>query len=370
MKDLLNKAKAALILDQPFFASLLLTMPISEDTSIPTMATDGESIICNPNWVKSLTVSELTFVLAHEVMHSIFEHMFRRGERDHGLFNIAADYVINDLLVADKVGTMPNGGLYNPALVVQGKGTTEGVYDLLPIPPKGKGPGPGEPGGALDQVLDSKLDAAAKSEKQAEMKVKVIQAANAAKICGKLSAGLQRLVGDVTKPKTDWKSILRRFLSERAKIDWTYSKPKRRFLAEDLYLPGLDGQTMGEIVIAIDCSGSICEKILAEFTAEIKSIIQDVTPKTTHIIYFDSEVLKTDSYSPDDHLDIKPIGGGGTAFSPIFKEIERQGFNATACVVLTDLYCSDFGDAPHYPVLWASNGDDKAPWGEVMRLKE
>lgn len=383
--DNITKAKAQLILDHPFFASLLLGMTMAEDSSVPTMATDGESIRYNPEWTAGLKLNELTFVLAHEVMHCVFQHMTRRNHRDANRWNIAGDYIINDVLVRERVGAMPHGGLHNPSLVAEGNGTTEGVYNILPEPPpkqnqgqgegQGEGdgqgspfPGAGEPGGAMDQVLDAGHDQATNSQKEAEMRVRVVQARNAAKMMGKLSAGLERLVSDLVRPKVDWKSVLRRFLTTRAKIDLSYARPKRRFLADDLYLPGMTGERMGRIAVAVDCSGSIDDRTLAEFAAEIRAIVEDTKPEAIEVIYFDSEVLRRDVFEHDQEVKIEPMGGGGTAFSPIFEALLESA--PTACVVLTDLCCNDFGPVPEFPVLWASIEDGQAPFGETVLIRE
>jgi predicted metal-dependent peptidase len=383
MLNNITKAKAQLVLDQPFFATLLLSMPIIEDNSVPTMATNGSQIRYNSEFMATLSLPETVFILAHETMHCVFQHMYRRESRDHQKWNIATDYVINDLLNTEKIGIMPKGGLHDSALVKQGKGTAEGVYQILPEPQKqskgkgkgqGKGPGeypsPGEPGGALDEIEDGHKDAADKAAKEADMKVKVMQAHNSAKMQGKLSAGIARLVSEFTKPVIDWKYVLRRFLSERAKVDLSYAKPKRRFMADDIYLPGMTGEKLGSIVVAVDCSGSVSPDILNKFGSEIKSIIEDTMPAMTHVVYFDSEVLRTDSFTADDVFEIHAVGGGGTAFSPIFKHIETNDLNPMAIIVLTDLECSDFGISPPCPVLWASTGStNQVPFGEILTLK-
>lgn len=367
MSNLL-KAKAALILDQPFFASLLLGMPITEDASIKTLCTDGESIRYNPEFLETLSLPETVFVLAHETMHCVLQHMHRRGNRNANRWNIAADYVINDTLSRERVGIMPKGALLNSALVVDGGGTAEGVYNLLPETDDSKGPG--DDGGALDEVQDAGKDAAEIAAKEADMRVKVVQAANAAKMAGKMSAGLQRLVSEMTATRTDWKSVLRRFLTERAKVDYSFARPKRRFLADDLYLPSLTGEKLGEIVIAIDCSGSIRGEILNTFAAEVKAICEDTAPAGVKVLYFDTEILRADSFEADESVSINPIGGGGTAFSPIFDYIDRENLAPSACVVLTDLESSDFGNAPGCPVLWASIAPGSAPFGETVLIKE
>lgn len=393
VKSQIAKARAGLIIDQPFFASLLLPMPIYETDQVETFATDGESIIYNPQWAETLTQAETTFVMAHETLHCVFDHMGRRETRSPNRWNQAADYIINDLLVKERIGSMPKGGLLDSSLVLQGKGTAEGVYKLLPESSEGNKPG--KPGGSLDNVMDgkivvspdsksgsggviitvAKLDPSEKQQRSTDRKIRTIQATNAAKMQGKLSANLDRLLSDALKPIVDWREVLRRFVSDRAKVDYSFSRPKRRFLADDLYLPSLTGEKMGILAVAVDCSGSVDKKLLAKFSAEVNAIKQDVHPARIDVVYFDSKVLHTESFEPDEDLVIRACGGGGTNFSPVFQCINAMPDQPVACVFLTDLQCSDFGDAPAYPVLWTvlegkTPGIDAAPFGEVLKVQE
>lgn len=369
IQEKLSKAKANLILDHPFFASIICAAPMIEDANLnpPTMATNGKWIKFHPQFVQDCTVRELIFVLCHEVGHCMFGHMFRRGQRDPLKWNIAGDYIINDMLVGDNVGDMPKGALHDSNLVAAGHGTTDGVYDLLPDN-QGSGPGGGLPD-QFDTCEDAGGDAAQQAQAEAEMKVTIAQAAQAAKMCDKLGARLKRLVDLALKPKVSWKDVLRRFVSARAKVEYSYARPKRRFLAEDLYLPSLGGQAMGDLVVAVDCSGSIGQQELAEFAAEMRAIKEDCLPANLHVIYFHHEVARVDSFSQDEELEVRPAGSGGTAFSPIFAEIDNRDLDPVACVVLTDLECNDFGPAPYYPTLWVSTSRDQAPWGEIVMMK-
>lgn len=357
--DKLTQAKSGLIIEQPFFASILLSQPIEmrEDLRYKTMATDGRRIFVHPEFLETHSLDEVKFALCHEVMHTVFAHMFRRGSRNPGKWNHAGDYIINDLLVKENVGRMPVGCLLNPQLVVDGEGTTEGVYDLLP---DDDSPG-----------WDEMMEGGSESEQaaaEAEIRVMVAQAAQAAKMCGALSANLQRFVDAAMKPKVDWREVLRRFVDARAKTEYTWARPKRRFLADDLYLPSLGGQKMGKIMVAVDTSGSIGQAELAEFGAEMQAIKDLVRPEAMDVVYFDSQVCHHDHFEQDEPLAIAPHGGGGTAFSPIFRFEDEHGLEPVACVVLTDLCCSDFGPPPPYPVLWVTNGWTQAPWGAVVEM--
>lgn len=370
----LSKAKAKLIMYHPFFASIICNLPMDADDTLvpPTMATNGKWVRYHPDFVTNHTVEELIFVLAHEVGHCMFSHMFRRGQRDPLIWNIAGDFIINDVLVADNVGSMPKGCLHDPALVAKGGGTTDGVYDIIYKAAKKNGKGAGQAGGyqQFDNCEDSGGSDADRTQAEAENAVRISQAAHAAKMCGKLGANLERLVNLALKPRVAWEDVLRRFICQKAKCDYTFARPKRRFLAEDLYLPSLGGERMGELVIAVDCSGSISSQEIDEFAAELRAIKEDVKPTKMHIIYFHHEVSKYEAFEQDEDLCIRPNGTGGTAFSPIFRYVDEHAIDPVACVVLTDLCCSDFGPAPNYPVLWVSNLDDKAPWGEVVMMKD
>lgn len=364
----LSRAKAKLVMYHPFFATIVCNLPIIEDPSIPTMATNGKRILYNPDFVDSMSLDNTIAVLCHEVGHCIFNHPFRRGNRNPKRFNIAGDYVINDMIVADGIGKLPDGALIDSQIVAAGGGTTEGVYALLPDDCEGDDGG--YPGTGIDLCEDAPGDESERAQAEAEMRVAIAQAARVAKAAGKLSAGLSRLVDEALAPTVDWRVVLRNFLTTKAKVDLSYARPNRRFLTHDLIMPSMSGEALGEIVVAVDCSGSISAREISEFAAEIAAIHEDCRPTKIHVVYFDSEVSHYESYEPDDQLDIRPHGGGGTAFSPIFRYVQKNAIEPAACVVLTDLWCSDFGSQPGYPVLWVSNGREDAPWGDVVKMKK
>lgn len=371
--ELMSKAKANLLLEQPFFAAIVCSMNFEADENLPfkTLATDGKTIWYDPAFICSLSLPQAKWALCHEVGHIMWKHMFRRGERDPMLWNIAGDYIINQLLEDEKVGervTQVNV-CFDPALVARGGGTTEGVYDLLQQEYEKNGGSLGSGfGDQFDECRDASGSQADVSEQEAATSVMIAQAAQSAKMCGKLSQNIERFIERAGKPKVDWRFVLRRFFTSRAKIDYTWARPKRRFMADDIWLPSMGGVTMGECVVAVDESGSISEKELAEFAAEIADIKDSLRPIRLHVIYFHSHVSHVDTFEQDDPLEIKSHGTGGTAFSPIFAKVEELGLDPECCVVLTDLCCSDFGPQPGYPVLWVSNAADQAPWGEVVMM--
>lgn len=356
----LSLAKSKLVIYQPFYATLICNLPLIEDCAIPTMATNGKQFRYNPEFIREISMDELLFVLCHEVDHCVFGHPYRRGNRDPKRWNYAADYIINDHLVTDGIGKMPAGALFNPELARAG-GNSEGVYALLPEMDED---GEGSP---TDMCEDAPGGAEDQAQAESEMRVAVAQAAQIAAAAGKLSASLKRLVEDALKPQLHWEQVLRDFFSSKAKVDLSYSRPNRRHMSHELIMPTLTGERLGEVVVAVDCSGSSFS-VLDTFAAELRAIHEDCRPTKVHVLYFDTRVLDHTEFAADDMLTIESMGGGGTAFSPIFNYVESHGLEPEACVVLTDLYCNDFGNAPDYPVLWISNGDQKAPWGDVIKI--
>jgi predicted metal-dependent peptidase len=366
----LAKAKTNLVLQHPFVGTLAMNMPFILTEDVPTAATNGKWVKFNPSFIEALTDEELTFLVGHECMHPMLEHNYRRYERTPKRWNHAGDYIINYLLTAEKIGKMPDCGLYSKALYDEG-GTTDGIYNLLPEEDEsGDGDGNYEgTGSGMDECQDGEGTQTDRDQQASEMRVRVAQAAQAAKMMGKLSANMARLVDEVLNPKVDWRDVLQQFV-EKCKDDRrTWARPNRRFIPQGLYLPSADGEAMGPLVFGVDCSGS-CWDAIPQFGAEVRTVHEDQKPRTLHVIYFDSSVSHVDEFTRDDDLHIEGHGGGGTAFSPIFKYIEDNDIEPVACVILTDLCCSDYGDVPPYPVLWVSNdrGGEGVPFGQVVMM--
>ena len=365
----LSKAKSRLMLDHPFFGNLAMNMPFRLDNTIPTAATNGSWVKFNPDFITPLVDDQLLFLTAHEIMHPVLEHNYRRNHRNQFKWNYAGDAVINPMLEDEGIGKFIEGGVMDRDLLKEGGGTTDGVYNLLPDDIEDEGGGYLHNQKPYDDCQDAEGKSPAEvSQQQAQMKVKVAQAAQAAKMMGKLSANMERFVGELLQSKVPWSDVMNRFLIKAKTDDRTFARANRRLIQQGLYLPTNSGEIMGEVVKAIDCSGSIDDDQIAQFNTESVKMWQDLRPTKMHIIYFDSEVCHYDCFEDEEPV-IKPHGGGGTAFSPIFKFIEEKGIDPVACVVLTDLACSDFGNEPPYPVLWVSTHEGTAPWGEIVMME-
>jgi predicted metal-dependent peptidase len=199
--------------------------------------------------------------------------------------------------------------------------------------------------------------------------VAVNQATTVARQAGKVPAGLNRTLEGAAEASVDWREMLRRLWSDTIPADYSWMRPNRRHVWAGLYLPGVIREGVGEIAIAVDCSGSVNARQLRLFEAEVRSILEGQRPERVHVLYFDSEVQKAETYASGQPVHLNPVGGGGTEFGPCFDWLDEHGIQPQTLVFLTDLYGSFPPSAPAYPVLWASTGSQKAPFGAVIPMQ-
>jgi predicted metal-dependent peptidase len=371
----LEKAKAQIVLDHPFFASILLKYPLVERKDIPTLAVDQRGqIYYNPDFVESLPVPQIVWGLCHEVMHRVGQHALRKGRRDHGKWNYAGDAWINDTLDQCDVGQrIPN--------TVDMKGsaqeTVENIYAKLPDGGKGKGKGGGSGGNPMagDGIGEDILNEGnppSESEAQeieARMKIDIAEAAQAAKMKGKLPGVLAKIVADTIESKTPWYDILERFMTEKATFDQSWAKPNRRYMSQDLYMPSMQSQAaMGEVVIQVDISGSVSMQEIKHYNGHMKRIIEQTRPQKVHVIYTDTDVQKYEAFEQGEEVEITYHSGGGTHMPSGFNWVNKNGVEPAAFICLTDGY-TDFGTPPDYPVVWCISSKTVATHGETVHFE-
>ncbi len=417
----LTKSRVQLLLLQPFFGTLCLRLKLVPG-HLPTMATDGSRIVYNPAFVDGLKPAELEGTLAHEVMHCALGHHCRRGERDPRLWNEAADLAINPILIANGF-TLPVGALIDPAYANL---SAEEIYARLlqkgggggaapkPNPQQtslGEGnacrqqqaPGPvpfsqssdsatqsvstqsdqpsgqvsrstsTQPGGS-GEVLDA-CDEHGQSAWPAEQRrqehewgIAAEQALRSAKACGHAPLGVERPLTEGRQSQQDWRAILRDFVAAAAPSDYRWTPPNRRYIASGLYVPSVERRGLGEIVIAVDTSGSIGKRELEQFAGEIWAISEDAQPEAIHVVYCDAAVQSSQEFRAAEPVRLEPKGGGGTDFRPTFEWAAENDIAPVCLIYLTDLCCDSFPETPAYPVLWVTDSRRTAPFGETVRI--
>ena len=377
--DLMQRARTQMVLRQPFFASLVLQRPLIESYAIPTAGADARGrIYYNPSWIAGEevgTVNKAIFLLAHEVMHVALQHCHESvvGDRDPGAANDAQDKVINEILIKEKVGEFIEGGSRHP-------GAENMMWqDLYIEPPKDDGGGGGggqKPGPGIGRDVipcpDGEPSPAEESMLREEMKSEVAAAAAAARKQGKLPANLARLVEELLTVKTPWHTILERFFTGFVLSDYSWKRPNRRFIGNNLYLPSLGREPrMGRVGFIGDTSGSIGPNEINAFNAHFNRIVETCLPEEVVILSVDAKVAGVQRFEPDAFpVRWEPKGGGGTDMRVGWDWFANSGEEYDCIVCLTDGY-TPWPDSVPFPSIVLSTTDQVAPEavGETIRFE-
>jgi hypothetical protein len=271
---------------------------------------------------------------------------------------------------------LPKGALL-PDASQKGK-SAEWIYARLPVPkPNPNGNGQGTPGkgtgtpAPAGEVRDAPTGADADGNPaptEGEWKQKTAEALQQAKLQGNLPGGMLRKVEDALGTRIDTRSLLLRFMTERTKADYAWTRPNPRYIAQGIYLPALESVSMGEVAIMVDTSGSVDSQSLAYARAIVEDVISECSPSCVSVWYSDAKVCKVDRFEWGESLTWEPAGGGVTDFRPALTAIEQEG-TAVCVLCITDLYGS-FPDSCDLPVLWLSTTDKIAPFGETIPLPQ
>jgi predicted metal-dependent peptidase len=313
-------------------------------------------------------------VVAHEVLHCAFQHMYRRRHRNHTKWNKATDYVINSILLEQRF-SLPEGRLFNSKYSNM---SAEQVYEKLPNDPPGSGQGSGQGGWNFGASLDPTVPNPATGETQSASDIKKTskdweiatkQAAELAKQAGKLPGQFKELIDELLAPQVEWRQQLWRFFNQRKPGRITWNRPNRRLIAQGIYMPSKQFEPTGDIVVAIDTSGSISRNDLKMFGSELSEIHKALQPRKLWVLDIDTQIHSVKEYGPYDRIELTYYGRGGTRFEPVFEWLKREDIKADALVYLTDGYASWPKEDFTLPVLWCINNTDiTPPWGETLRI--
>ena len=343
---------------------------------LPTACTDGRDEMYGREFVETLNDAELRFLMLHECYHKMYRHLstWEHLHKDNPkLANMAMDYVINVKLCDTDCHkqawiAMPKDGLFDPKY--RGMDVAQVYKALKQDPPQGGGGGgSGDPeqgqGGFDEHDWENAKDM---SEEDRKALAKEIDEAirQGAIVAGKIGSGGDRSFADLLETKQDWRELLRDFVtSTTAGKDFSsYRRVNRRYVSMDLLMPGSVSEAIGDIVVAIDTSGSIGEQELAHFMGEVTGICKQVKPSKVHVMYWDTEVARHEVYLQDELDNLakttKPAGGGGTMVECVPEYIRDKALNVECVVVLTDGYLGGSWGTWPVPVLWAINGNKRA----------
>lgn len=376
-------ARVRMLINAPFFGTLATRLIIKKAGDwCPTFATDGKYLYVNPDFMQTLDKGELEFVVGHEVMHCVYDHMGRRGGRDPQLWNAAADFVINLELVDQNVGKMPAVGLLDEKY--RGLSSDE-VYELLEEEQEkngdqgyetldvhmdgseGQGDADGDGDATNGPIPISEEEAKSLSD---DIKNAVMEAAKAAG-AGNTPAGVRRMIKDMVEPEMDWRELLQAELPSMFKDDYTFTRPSRKNSSlGGIYLPGQDQANRVECAIAIDTSGSISSSMIRDFLSEVKGIMDQFDDYKITMWFFDTQTYTVHTFDPDNLVELLEVeieGGGGTCFDCNFELMKERDLVPEKFIMFTDGYpFGSWGDPDYCDSIFVIHGspDITPPFGQ------
>jgi predicted metal-dependent peptidase len=364
---------------------------IEADEWCPTAATNGRNFYYNTKFVEKLSVKKLEFLFGHEILHCVFDHFGRVGSRDRMLSNIAQDFAVNQILVDERIGDkitevqicydpMYRGmaweeiydQLYEQAEKMPMEDLLKKLGDLLDEHINEDGSSPGKEGEGKDGK--SGKPGMTKEEAQKikdEIKEAMIQAASAAG-AGKVPAGIQRMIKDMTEPKISWRELVNQEIQSIIRNDYSFTRPNRKSMHSGAILPGMKEATTIDIGIGIDMSGSIGQEDATVFLSEVKGIVDQYEDFKINLWCFDTEIYNWKEITHDNShelMDYEPQGGGGTDFMANWEFMKENGIEPKKFIMFTDGYpCGDWGDEQYCDTIFIVKGNKEAeaPFGQTV----
>ena len=357
------------------------TMLLGESTivdNIPTARTDGKNKEYGREFIEKLSVKEVAGIVLHEAVHIMLRHIPRHRDlikENAQLANIAFDYVDNAFIRSlPSYGTtfvLPEGHLYDEQFKDM---TVREVYEILRQEQEQGGGGRCN-GNTLDDHDTSVIESLSDAERGELDKVITEAIQQSVILAGMQGVDVPRAISDAVTPIVNWKDATRDFVTEtmRGRDDYTFTRFNRKRLSDDLYMPDVMSERVGDVIIAIDTSGSIADADLAEFLSHMSALCDQVEPDSVTVLWWDSEVRGNQKLvSAYGNLKevLKPMGGGGTYVSCVSKYIIDNKINADCIVVLTDGYVeSQIKWETSIPTLWVSTRSNMAiPKGKFVKL--
>jgi len=412
------KNKVHLILHLPFFRGLIGVLDLVPTRQIEKFGADYRKWYFNPDYTKEQSDRDLRGNLLHSVLHLIFQHIRRKGNRHIPIWMLATE-INADLLSEETLNDLENRHLLQK-LQLNNNDTSyvdddfrevpvEEIYEKLmqefnemmdQMPASGKGSygedmkeksetagkamadKHGNPSSAcsIGEVLEEfnkQMDTNMESMEQERWQQKVNDEVRKNKERGLVPSSIESMVNILEEPaKIDWRQMLHYYVQATIVHDVSWRRLNKGMAGSGIYLPAIEKNNM-EVTVAVDTSGSVSDQELAEFINEVSSILNTIANVKMTILDCDAAVQQEFTIEYGEVFDPANKtwkGRGGTAFQPVFdyieKKIEKGVINAPEVLIY---FTDGYGDnhsmrQPPYQVLWLCNGaeEDAFPFGTYI----
>ena len=379
VEDKIIVARVGLLLRHPFFGNMATRLKIEScDAWCPTAATDGRHLYYNTQFFNQLTEKQIEFVIAHEILHCVYDHMSRRDDRNPMLYNVACDYLVNNLLLRERIGEKVTQIPIFQDYKYDGW-TSEEVYDELKKQADAQGE---EFIKELGDLLDEHMDWSGGNEQEEgqgqgdretgegrprkltpeeiktikdEIKEGMLQAAQAAG-AGNVPGEIARMIKELTEPKMNWREIIQTQIQSTIRNDYTFARPSRKGWHTGAVLPGMNFEDTIDVCVALDMSGSISGDQACDMLSELQGIMQQYKDYRIKVWCFDTQVYNEQDFSSDNGDDVntyEPKGGGGTDFMCNWEYMKQNDIVPKKFIMFTDGYPWDsWGDEDYCDTIF------------------
>ncbi len=379
LRDKLSRAKARLLVEQPFFGTLAANLELVANEDHQNFLSDGRRFEYNPEYLESLEPDELAFALSNGAMHAALSHEQRQKGRMGWLWQLSTDYAINALLVQNAMA-LPPGVNYDPRFDGM---YAEEIYATLKDEIKNESYNDDdsndagynennqrrekeslEPSGRNDanraqQEVEQRLDEAALERLMA-------QALEKADAQGMLPEGIERFVTLGGEPQIDWRAELHHALDRHFRSDYRSMPPSKKLLYRGIYLPSLYGERL-RLAVAIDSSGSVDEVRLGRFIDELESLLLSFSSVVIELFVCDERIRSHEVIESPQKLSYTLTGGGGTDFRPVFAALEELDEPVELLLYFTDLM-GRFPERESIETVWIAPETLDVPFGRVIAM--
>ena len=370
----------------PKFALLSGVIPMGKSEVVdnrPTAATNGKDKWYGRAFITPLNRKQLRYLVLHENFHVALKHCvlpYYLGVSEkagHRITNIAMDHVINNMIeeldpslnfVERPIDTLFCDAKYKQMSFIQV------LRDLMQNPPP-------EDGNSMDEhePYDGDGDGEGEGSPSDKLSKDVDEANRQGKILSDRMAGNSGGGRDILETAadrmTDWRDALREFIQTVCQGDDNsrFCPPNKRLLASGFVMPSHFNESVGELVVACDTSGSMTSYYGVLF-GELARICKTASPESVRVLWWDTAVCGEQVFTPIDYDNIatlvKPKGGGGTTPHVVTKYMAKHRIQPQAVIWLTDGFLGCATPATSAPSLWGVVDNDSfvPTHGKLVRI--
>ena len=364
----ISQAKAKLLVQYPYFGTLASKLELVCNDDIEAFKSNGTKLEYSTMFIEDAEIGEIEFALANGAMHKSLLHENRKNGRSGWLWQMATDMAINDMLVANGL-ELPFGAQYRKRF--EGMYAEE-IYAELKDDMLRDDEGLEYEADDIEDVQNS--DAPQSQEKlQEEILQEQLLAEEAIALLesefkkGDAPSQIERFFTLDFLSKVDWRDELKSAIDRHFRDDYTLLPPSKKFLSQGIYLPSTQSQTF-RLVVAVDSSGSIDDKLLALFMSEVNFLMSFISHYEIELLICDDKIQSHQTFYSGDTLECSVIGGGATDFRPVFEFIKREFDDVKLLLYFTDLEGFFPDKEPSYEVKWVVQKEREVPFGELIVL--